>query len=131
MVANSVPTNQLSWKHCRLSATDLKYVYTGIPNHLDNCPRKSNADQRDQDGDGLGDLCDNCPNIPNRDQTDTDDDHVGDECDDDIDRDRLGFYFSLDLNFFKTCSKFRKDLTWFHNSSSLNFGLLPIQKFIC
>ncbi len=34
----------------------------GIENSLDNCPEVSNPDQRDTDGDGIGDLCDE-PNI--------------------------------------------------------------------
>lgn len=63
-------------------------ITTGIPNHLDNCPYKANADQRDQDGDTRGDVCDNCPRIPNPNQVDSDDDQVGDACDSDIDRDR-------------------------------------------
>jgi syndecan 4 len=61
---------------------------TGIPNHLDNCPKKKNPDQRDSDGDGLGDVCDNCPRIPNPNQVDSDNDLVGDACDSNIDRDR-------------------------------------------
>jgi YVTN family beta-propeller protein len=34
----------------------------GTPNALDNCPLRSNAAQRDHDGDGLGDACD--PDAP-------------------------------------------------------------------
>ena len=60
---------------------------TGIPNHLDNCPKKKNADQRDTDRDGLGDVCDNCPRIHNTNQVDSDNDLVGDACDSNIDRD--------------------------------------------
>ena len=30
----------------------------GRPNNIDNCPRISNPDQRDSDGDGAGDVCD-------------------------------------------------------------------------
>jgi hypothetical protein len=59
----------------------------GILNHLDNCPKKKNVDQRDSDGDGLGDVCDNCPRIPNANQVDSDNDLVGDACDSNIDRD--------------------------------------------
>jgi hypothetical protein len=65
-----------------------------IPNTEDNCPHVPNYDQRDDDGNGIGDVCDdhdrdgieayadNCPNHPNRDQRDEDGDGIGDACDD-------------------------------------------------
>ena len=80
----------------------------GIPNSKDNCVTRHNADQKDMDGDGVGDNCDedrdgdgfmygdgtnpctggkrkncqdNCPEFKNPEQKDVDADGVGDECD--------------------------------------------------
>lgn len=60
----------------------------------DNCPNVYNPDQKDTDGDLIGDACDsdydndgvsnamdNCPLIANTNQTDSDGDGVGDACD--------------------------------------------------
>lgn len=71
-----------------------------IPDRSDNCPRDSNTDQSDHDGDGIGDACDddldgdraanaidNCREMFNPEQVDTDRDGVGDACDDDADND--------------------------------------------
>src|SRR5690625_2378447 len=74
----------------------------GIPDDKDNCPYDYNPDQKDTDGDGVGDVCeddidgdgilnddDNCPYIHNPGQEDMDGDGVGDACDDDIDGDGI------------------------------------------
>lgn len=75
----------------------------GVPDLIDNCPDTPNPDQRDDDGDGIGNLCDpdtfgcntaqdsdcdgilntvdNCPFTSNTDQLDTDGDGIGDACD--------------------------------------------------
>ena len=65
----------------------------GVPDLTDNCISVANPDQKDSDGNGLGDACedydrdgivnakDNCPDVPNVAQTDTDQDGIGDACD--------------------------------------------------
>ncbi|RKI33961.1 DUF4215 domain-containing protein [Corallococcus sp. AB004] len=82
--------------------------HDGVATWKDNCPFVANADQKDTDGDGKGDVCDGCPNdaatcsaedpsdfdydgitaptdncplVANPDQKDTDGDGVGDACD--------------------------------------------------
>jgi len=71
--------------------------FDGICDTFDNCPEHENPDQKDTDGDGIGDACDsvcpdidldkvcdaddNCPHWGNGDQTDTDGDGIGDVCD--------------------------------------------------
>src|SRR2546422_3240610 len=47
----------------------------------DNCPGTPNADQKDTDGDLVGDACDNCPTVRNTNQSDIDRDGIGDACD--------------------------------------------------
>lgn len=67
---------------------------------VDNCPRVDNANQRDADGDGAGDVCDadddgdgvpdardNCSGLKNADQLNLDQDALGDACDGDLDGD--------------------------------------------
>jgi hypothetical protein len=53
----------------------------GVGNVCDNCAFTPNADQTDTDGDGVGDACDNCPGASNSDQFDEDQDGVGSACD--------------------------------------------------
>lgn len=47
----------------------------------DNCQFVKNSDQRNRDGDKLGDVCDNCPEKRNDNQNDADKDGVGNVCD--------------------------------------------------
>lgn len=77
----------------------------GVADEDDNCPNTANADQADNDNDGLGNVCDptpdgvtpppsndrdndgipnasdNCPDTANPDQADADNDGIGDVCD--------------------------------------------------
>jgi len=52
----------------------------GIKDDKDNCPNKPNADQHDEDGDRIGDVCDPCPHLAGT-AADSDGDGVGDACD--------------------------------------------------
>ncbi len=83
-----------------LGITILDSDKDGINNDIDNCPNKPNSDQKDTDGDGVGDVCDtsfsttndrdgdgivdakdNCPYRPNSDQKNTiGDKGFGDAC---------------------------------------------------
>lgn len=51
----------------------------GLLNAADNCPTTANADQADDESDGVGDVCDPCP--VNANNVDGDGDGVGDVCD--------------------------------------------------
>lgn len=80
-----------------------------IESYKDNCRFIKNKDQKDSDGDGVGDSCkyhcddldedgicdvvDNCPITPNADQNDADKNGIGDacqgKCDNDVDKDEV------------------------------------------
>jgi hypothetical protein len=69
-----------------------------VIDRIDNCPDEPNTDQRDIDGNGVGDVCDdfdrdgyhtaldNCPDEPNPSQADEDGDGIGDACDEEESR---------------------------------------------
>jgi len=74
----------------------------GTPDSSDNCTNDANSDQKDTDGDNVGDVCDsdidgdtvendydNCPLDSNTDQADNDWDQIGNVCDDDADNDSV------------------------------------------
>lgn len=62
---SSAPTRPRPWR--RRQSAFFVFV-SGILNHLDNCKRVPNVDQKDRDGDLVGDACDSCPYVPNPDQ---------------------------------------------------------------
>lgn len=61
---------------------NLDFDFDGVNDSADNCRMIPNTDQRDHDGDLLGDVCDNCPHVSNPFQAAIlDADLVGDACD--------------------------------------------------
>ncbi|MFH0833003.1 MAG: C1 family peptidase [Candidatus Aenigmatarchaeota archaeon] len=92
-----------------------------VADESDNCPYTANADQTDNDGDRIGNVCDtdidgdglgnendNCPNNANSWQEDNDNDGLGDVCDDDDDNDSItadndACPFTLGIAYYKGC----------------------------
>ena len=70
----------------------IQFICTGN----DNCPYHPNSDQKDSDGDGVGDVCDNCPEISNSDQADPNENGIGSACEEGEDGDQDGIHNSVD-----------------------------------
>ena len=101
--ANTIPSGEGATQGTTIPDTD----NDGFVDTVDNCPSIANADQADDDGDGIGNACDrcpldpqndtdgdgicgnvdNCPTVYNPDQANLDGDLFGDACDDDADGD--------------------------------------------
>jgi hypothetical protein len=82
VVCEVIDAEQGLYKYCfsPLQPKEADSDADGIPDTKDNCPRKSNKDQKDSDHDGVGDVCDNCPTVSNPQQEDSDGDGIGDDC---------------------------------------------------
>ncbi|MDN3640473.1 PHB depolymerase family esterase [Simiduia curdlanivorans] len=115
MRETSAGSNQCKWvadgqascvgpaQTCSGTSTPADTDGDGVADSADNCPLIANANQQDNDGDGLGNVCDstpngeqqptdsdgdgvadaqdNCPAIANSNQLDSDSDGLGDACD--------------------------------------------------
>lgn len=94
MNPNGCPSGQKCFfSMCKPQASGSDQDNDTVADVEDNCPDKSNWNQADMDGDGIGDACDtdidgdgfddavdNCPYVKNPDQTDQDGDGWGDAC---------------------------------------------------
>jgi len=106
-IADGEPSCAGPNQDCVIATNDIDN--DSIIDSVDNCPNISNANQADNDNDGLGNVCDdtpdgvlptddadsdsisdsvdNCPNISNANQADNDNDGLGNVCDDSPDGD--------------------------------------------
>lgn len=100
-VADGAPSCKGQNQACQQPTSNPDVDGDGVQDALDNCPNDANADQADNDNDGIGNVCDstpngsttdadgdgvddstdNCPNTANADQADNDNDGIGNVCD--------------------------------------------------
>jgi len=100
----AVTPNEITFSSGKISLScgEIDSDNDGTPDTSDNCPNVPNSDQKDTDGDNIGDVCDsdidgdtvenaydNCPLDSNSDQADNDWDQIGNVCDDDADGDSV------------------------------------------
>ncbi|MBI2463741.1 thrombospondin type 3 repeat-containing protein [Candidatus Peregrinibacteria bacterium] len=152
-IQSAVPYTIMGYQSCRVSTSDSStkaraYAYCfnpegsgnnstnttitdsdndGFPNFQDNCPTVSNADQKDDDKDNIGNACetscpdkdkdgqcdsdDNCPDVYNPDQTDSDRDGIGDACDTTCtDADQDGYYSTASCGTEVDCADWDRSI---------------------